>query len=462
MKHTIFTIKNYLIFGLLLCCFTEVRAQQSNSLFFLDRIPNQTQWNPAASPNRSYIGVGIGNIGMSMYSDLAYSDLFIPNKTTGKLDWFLNSSIDKNEWLKGIGSVSDIGMSSDNSIFNIGLKLGNGFLTLSSNLHMDMKVGIPKDFLRILVLGMDANEESSNFDLSSLNMNALSYLKTGIGYSRNFGKLTIGINANYLIGLANIQTGFNELTIDAAETDWSVTSKGYMVMTTPDQIKPAYDEDGKLNGFNSNFSSSSPSDFISNSGSAGTGQSFDFGATYKLFDNLTLTAAVTDLGSIKWKTDAINRVESDGTFNWSGIDFDDENSEELTSSLIDMTSFKEVSNPKSYTSKLTTKVNLGAELGIPSNKLSFGVLSQTEFAENNTYQNFMFSANLKPMSLIQGALTYSLLHGAMSSFGAAVNVKLLFLNLYVAADYIPLKVSPQYIPINNSYFNFQTGFNLMF
>jgi len=43
-----------------------------------------------------------------------------------------------------------------------------------------------------------------------------------------------------------------------------------------------------------------------------------------------------------------------------------------------------------------------------------------------------------------------------------VNLKLLLFNVFVAADYIPLKVTPQFIPINNSYFNLQTGFNIMF
>ncbi|HQM93851.1 MAG TPA: hypothetical protein PKZ18_08140, partial [Bacteroidales bacterium] len=59
-------------------------------------------------------------------------------------------------------------------------------------------------------------------------------------------------------------------------------------------------------------------------------------------------------------------------------------------------------------------------------------------------------------------ITYSLLHGKMSSFGTAVNLKLLYVNFFLAADYIPLIYTPQMIPVNNSHFNLQTGINLMF
>jgi len=54
------------------------------------------------------------------------------------------------------------------------------------------------------------------------------------------------------------------------------------------------------------------------------------------------------------------------------------------------------------------------------------------------------------------------LHGKMSSFGTAVNLKLLYVNFFLAADYIPLIYTPQMIPVNNSHFNLQTGINLMF
>ena len=194
---------------------------------------------------------------------------------------------------------------------------------------------------------------------------------------------------------------------------------------------------------------------------AGTGLSFDFGLTFKPLSFLTISAAVLDMGSISWKEDCINQAKSNGSFTFNGADFSNEGSD-MSEALVDLMHLQKVQSPEAYKTKLTTKLNIGAEVGLPGNKLSLGVLSQTGITQNGKYQDFMFSANLKPASLIQTALTYSLLHGEMSALGAAVNLKLLFINLYLSADYIPLKVTPQMMPINNSYFNFETGFNLMF
>jgi hypothetical protein len=127
-----------------------------------------------------------------------------------------------------------------------------------------------------------------------------------------------------------------------------------------------------------------------------------------------------------------------------------------------MMNLKEYTDVQAYTTKLTTKINVGLEAGVLNNHVTLGVLSQTGLSEFGNYQDYMASLNLKPGSLLQMALSYSLLHGEMSSFGAALNLKLLLFNVFVAADYIPLKVNPSFIPINNSYFNLQTGFNLMF
>jgi hypothetical protein len=140
----------------------------------------------------------------------------------------------------------------------------------------------------------------------------------------------------------------------------------------------------------------------------------------------------------------------------------EETGNQFAEQLQEMVRFEEVSITEGYTTRLTTKLNVGAEAGILKNHITLGLLSQTGFAENGVYQDLMVSANLKPGSMLQTAFTYSLLHGSLSSFGTAINVKLLFLNIFLAADYIPLKYTPQMVPISNSYFNMQMGVNFMF
>lgn len=471
MKRIIFSLTILLTGALLFLSTERASAQMVNSLYFLEKTPFHMKWNPAMAPSRTGIGVPGSNFGLTMYSDLAFSDLFYPSND-GRLLNVLHPDLpqaDKDDFIEGLGSAANFGMKMNMDLFNLGLKLGGIYFTVGSSLVTDMGIGVPKDMFKLIMSGPGLN---GTLDMTEMNVNSLTYLKTGAGLSLKLGKmLSIGGSVNYLMGISDMRLGFDNFKINANGSSWTVNTQGNLRLIAPDFVKLQYDADGYVDFANSGemIDNSSfetfgddPYNNVMNA-VAGTGLSFDLGLTFKPLKFLTLSAAVIDFGSIKWNTENINQAKSTGTFTYSGTDMsaEDEGSD-IGAQLVDMMHLKKVDNPEAYSSKLTTKINIGAEIGLPSNKLSLGVLSQTGMAENGKYQDFMASLNIKPGSLLQTALTYSLLHGEMSSFGAAVNMKLLFVNVFVAADYIPLKINKQFIPINNSYFNLQTGVNLMF
>ena len=349
-------------------------------------------------------------------------------------------------------------------ILNLGIRILNNYFTFHSGVAFDAGVRVPKDLFKMFLLGMDKNKTSTTFNLTDMNLNTMAYAKYGLGYSMNLGKMfSVGINANYLQGISDIRMGFDNLKVTGSDTKWSVNTKGYIQMAAPDFANFKYNEDGYFNGIDFNSDDMATGSLPK----TGSGFSFDLGVTCKPMSFLTLSASLMDIGSIKWDADCIQRAKSNGTYDFEGVGLNDAGKEEISGeetieSIEDMIHFEKDKNFDTYSSKLTTKLNIGAEAGILNNKLSFGVLSQTGFATDGTYQDIMLSANAKPSSIIQGALTYSLLHGEMSSFGAAVNAKVLFFSLYAAADYIPFKYTKQMIPVNNSFYNLQFGLNLMF
>jgi len=463
MKRII--LSSYIILATVALCFKPLTttAQTVNSLYFLEKTPFHTQWNPAMAPNRSGMGLGIGNMSFSLQSDLALNDVIFPGENGQKPYTFLDPKADANAFLSGLGDISSLKLNTSMDIFNLGIRILNNYFTFHSGIVFDAGIGIPKDLFKMIMVGMDENKSSTAFDLTGMNINAMSYAKMGVGYSMKVGKLfSVGINANYLLGISDMRLGFDKLTVDAGQNEWRVTSNGYIQMAAPNFADFEYNEDGYFNGLNFD-SNSLTSGSIPKSGS---GFSIDLGVTAKPLSFLTLSAAVIDLGSIKWDPTYVQRAESNGSFSYEGVALNESAKENVSSGSIqnleEMVHFEKDNSSLGYTSRLTTKLNIGAEAGILNNKISFGVLSQTGFAENGSYQDVMLSANFKPANIFQGALTYSLLHGEMSAFGAAINVKLPFLNFFMASDYIPLKVTPQYIPINNSYYNFQFGINMMF
>jgi hypothetical protein len=453
MKRILFSTT---ILATLVCLFlapARTSAQQSNSLYFLENTPFHTKWNPAMAPSRSGVGIGVSNLAFSLNSDLAFNDIFQLSPDGTHLITFLHRDADKTGFLNGLSNISNIGISSAVDILNLGLRFGNLYLTFGSSVITDVSIGLPKDLFNLVMLGVGTGDDSR--DLSSLNANGMVYAKTGAGVSLKLGDMfTVGATANYLSGLAYMRLGFDQLSVSGSTESFDISTKGDLYISNQGTVTLGYDQDGYLNNF---------SYFDEEVKPIGQGMSFDFGLTFKPLNFLTLSAAVLDLGSITWNKENIGHLTSDETFTYEGADLNETGGIDFDMDDIDdLLRMQEITNVSSLTSKLTTKINIGAEVGLPNNKLSLGVLSQTGIDEDGNYQDYMVSANLKPGKMLQAALTYSLLHGELSSFGAAINLKLLFLNLFVAADYIPLKVTPQHIPVNNSYFNVQTGLNLMF
>ncbi|MDD4921034.1 MAG: DUF5723 family protein [Bacteroidales bacterium] len=435
-------------------------AQRANSLYFLERTPFHNQWNPAMTPENTGFGIGVSNISISAHSDLAYSDLFTPSADGSEFHSLLDEEFDKEALIAKLGALSSININSNIDILNIGIRFKKGYLTIHSGITLDAGLGVPKDLFKMFLLGMDENAASTVFNMTELNINSMAYAKYGIGYSTKIGKMfTVGVNANYLQGITDMRMGFDNLTVTASDAEWNAVSNGYVQMAAPDFVKFKYDQDGYLNGIDTEDRSGSGLP------KTGKGFSMDLGITAKPLPYLTLSAALIDLGSIKWDASCIQRAESNGTYTFDGVvinDNEDISFDESSETFKEMAHFSQDNNVTGYSSKLTTKLNIGAEAGILNNHITFGLLSQTGFATEGNYQDFMFSANLKPSKIIQGALTYSRLHGNISAFGAAVNAKLLFFNLFAAGDIIPMKYSEEMIPKNSKYLNFQFGLNMMF
>ena len=443
----------------------SLAAQQANSLYFLENIPNHTQWNPAMAPSRSAIGLGVSGLSVNLRSDLALSDIFQEGPNGPIL--FLNRNADKASFLSNLEDVTNIGLSTSTNLFHLGLKLGKAYLSLGATEASDMGVGLPKDLFNLVMKGIGTGSDAR--DLSSLNIGAINYLKAGAGLSIKLTDfLSVGATANYLMGLTDVRLGFDRLTVSGSGTSWNVNSKGNLRITAPDMLRIDYDEDDYFKGISidDTYSDRLSNDPLGALKPAGKGLSFDVGLTVKPLSFLTLSASVMDLGSISWDKQYIHQCTSEGDFTFEGSDLsnaaDNGALNDVGTELQDMMHLKKNTAVDAYSTKLTTKVNVGLEAGLLNNKMSLGVLSQTGISDNGNYQDYMVSANFKPGRMLQTAVTYSLLHGEMSAIGLAANLKILFLDWYVAADYIPLKVTPQYLPVNNSYLNFQTGFNLMF
>jgi hypothetical protein len=119
-------------------------------------------------------------------------------------------------------------------------------------------------------------------------------------------------------------------------------------------------------------------------------------------------------------------------------------------------------NKGARTTKLHTKLNVGAEYDFFQDKLSLGLLSSTTFGQYYNVSELTVSANYTPFRWLGVSGSHSFVHGAFKTFGMALSIApSKGLNLFVASDYLIPRVSPDlYIPINAKGLNLQFGITI--
>ena len=203
----------------------------------------------------------------------------------------------------------------------------------------------------------------------------------------------------------------------------------------------------------------------------GVGIGFDLGATYKLLDNLTLSAALTDIGFVTWKgaeaTANPDPFVFDG-FHHFGAEDDpitgesalDKETDQLEEDLKNLIRFQNNQEAKS-TRSLTTTLNVGGEYSLLSNKISFGLLSSTRFGLPTVWTELMASANFRPVRWFNATI-----NGSFSNIGQSMGVLLNFnpkgFNFYIGSDYIPFRYSKEGIPLYHAKANITMGISFTF
>ena len=148
-----------------------------------------------------------------------------------------------------------------------------------------------------------------------------------------------------------------------------------------------------------------------NIGPTGFGMAFDFGATYRLNDEWTFSAALLDLGFIRWKNTVKatmnNSFEFDG-FNEIPVKSDlgdndpnsiDNQSDRIVDDLEQMSKFTKEGEGLKRATALAATLNLGAEYTLPAyDRLKFGFLSSSRFQGRHSWTEARVSANVSPLT----------------------------------------------------------------
>lgn len=455
-------IKHLYLFLLVIAM--QLPAQQTNTLYFLENAPTRHYLNPAFQPLTGfYFGIPV----------LGFTHIEAGNNsfTVGSIDL-----IDNKDKLFGlIRPTTLFKADAQVNLLNFGFRAKHSYFSFDVSQKVNAQFGIPKDLFRFGFYGTP-ELEGNKFNLATMNMGADVYTEFALGYSKYLNeKWTVGGKLKFLMGQANATANFSNFEINAGIDEWTLKTRG-MINTSSAAIVTG-DNLGNLDFATPNNEIDYVLPF------SGFGGAIDLGATFKPIKNLTVSAAITDLGFIRWNRNAKNMVvESDFTFNGTGPltakqmfnDFDFEAIMDSVLSKLEDAVVTDITD-KPYTSGVRPKLNIGAEYAFLNDKMSVGLLSRTIFQRKQIYQELTTSLNMRPISGFNASLSYSLVNGRWSNIGVGVGTRLWIFNAFAAADYVPLRYAKYTmdsslpiignvlpIPYSKDRVNFTIGANIVF
>jgi len=454
-------IKTFLIITGLCFASYSVLAQSSNTEYFMSSSYTKTFTNPAKRPEKGYIGIpGLTNLSVDLKTNTLNLDhfLFPGVGEDGKAGWFLNENVSYDDFMKNIAQKNYLGTNFDYTLLGFGFYVKDLFLSFDVSSRLNIGVNIPKDIFGF-VKGSFATSENEDkiYDLSNLNINANSFAQIGIGASYPIlnQSLVLGVKVKILYGITYANFNLDNMNIDINNNVWKVSTQasGEMVIPT---VQAEYDkETGKISKFNSDGASS-----VFN----GSGFGLDLGATFapgKIFDAawlkpLTVSAAVTDIGSISWDKNKIISLATHpkDVIVTGNYDIHVDESYDIFKDLGD--AFNEaVAFYPSTTSKTSSgigaRMNWGVEYAFMNGKLNTGFLNTYYFNPVKTISEFTIAGAYRPAGAIELGLSYSFVH---NNVGLALHLGPF---LYVSSDYAFPHVNSSFIPTTSKGFNFQFG-----
>lgn len=408
-------------------------AQFLRTGYFMDG-SNRMQLNPANLPSRGYLDVpALGTLNVGAYTNsLGLNDLINTFDSDGDF-W------DNPDFYNKLKVANNLGVSLSTDIISFGFYRGKNFWSANVGVRLDVEAGIPKNMFKYLRESPDDMDDLSGWNgrkdrISDLNLGLNAFTEVGVGYARIVNdRLTVGGKFNVLLGVGNLDMNINNIQITSNELYDNYGNINYDAEATIDVdasleanmkgLELTTDQDGVIDGVEMN-----------GFGIGGYGVGIDLGATYRLLDNLTVSAAVTDLGFISWSKGSSTVVEGDNTQTYNGNNVGEFLDRVDGGEVIDFDMFglQKGNVQKKRSTRLPTTLTVGAEYGFWKNRFSVGALSTTRWGMYRTLSELTLSANFRPARAIGLSASYSMLQSAGKTFGAAVKLG----PLTIGTDYL--------------------------
>jgi hypothetical protein len=469
----------YTLILLVAIAIANLSAQNSQVLNYMN-LPQNHLINPAFRPSNSvYIGLPvISGISLNIKNNFVnFSDVFKKGQYGDSVISILHLNSYTDNFISKIKDNTTFEPRVIVQLFGLGFSLGNdGYLFLDINDRVDGSMVIPRDLFALVLKGND-QFVGKRIDLSSLRGDMKYYREIGFGFSKYLTtKFRIGLKGKLLYGIAGISIENRSFGISISK-NYTHKIDADLLVNVSAPVKFNINSDHSIQSIILDEERFKTSHGLSNflSGKNNRGLGLDFGATYDISDRLMISAAITDIGYIRWGKDVSNLLVK-SRFEFGGLNVVDvingtktfeDLGDELADSLNNAFSFTRSGNH--FTEKLHSAVTLGASYCL-TKSFSLGVVSYNRILNKQAVDFLTFSANLNLNNRFSSSLSYTIAKSPFNNLGAGIAFRAGIFQFYILSDRIPLmwdkikidKTSSVLIPASWNTVNLQLGVNLVF
>jgi hypothetical protein len=421
----------------------KAEAQYQLSLYQLnENVPQAHLLNPAFKADRKFhLGFpALNNVFVSSSSELSISELFIREGNDLVLDY--------NHFGPALKRNNHFAQSADIGLFYFGHRIGKGYGSFSVVATTKTFTKVSEEMVDFLMEGNGSERFlGRRVEVSGMDVKSTTKVDYGIAYNHPFldERLNVGVRLKYIQGFFHAETDKNlSATVYTDPETYLINVKGSDMRMKTAGITALDDDEGDID------------DYLPGTGNSGFGM--DLGATYKLFDKWQFSAAINDLGFIRWKNEVESYILQNGDYNYGGLDISDLDGfgDQLSDTLSAI--FETETVNEAFTTSLTSQIYLGGNYMINSTS-NVGLLMHGRLFQGNLKNAFSMSYNKRFGKILYGSVNYNIVDGVASNIGLGLSVNAGFFQLYFTSDNI---LTPLINLDNTKSVDAQFGINLNF
>ncbi len=290
-----------------LILFASIVASAQNTMYFMDRLPQNIAFNPAIMPKmKFYFGLpAVGGINAQIYnSGFTYNQM---EDFTNNLN---NPNYNPDDFVKSIGDYNKFTGEASMNLMSFGFRIKEkNYLSFSVVLNSLIINKAASDIAYIVADLDNLYPEDFPIIVDDIYLKGNAYMNFGVTYSRIINEhLTLGITPRISFNQAGLNTSGLYYKVDYTEpepgvTEYKQTFVGEMQVGLPTPINPDAVDNGEFVPDAGLLPENWQEDITLNRILKDKSMMVDIGATYQL-DKWNFSASLLNLGSTVFSTDA--------------------------------------------------------------------------------------------------------------------------------------------------------------